>query len=90
MKEATGELNITVITVVAIAAVGAFFYAFVWPNIQTNMVLSNACSAAGGAQYEDTENDVKCTVGADNKVTCTCQSKKGGCNNAGAKKTCNQ
>ena len=29
MKEATGELNMTVVTVVAIAAVAAFFYAFV-------------------------------------------------------------
>ena len=35
MKEATGELNMTVITVVAIAAVAAFFYAFVWPSIQS-------------------------------------------------------
>ena len=26
MKEATGELNMTVVTVVAIAAVAAFFY----------------------------------------------------------------
>ena len=45
MKEATGELNMTVVTVVAIAAVGAFFYAFVWPNIKnsiTNSVNSNA------------------------------------------------
>ena len=34
MKEATGELNMTVITVIAIAAVAALFYAFVWPMIQ--------------------------------------------------------
>ena len=44
MKEATGELNMTVITVVAIAAVGAFFYAFVWPAIQ-NSIRSNTCEA---------------------------------------------
>ena len=37
MKEATGELNMTVITVVAIAAVAGIFYAFVWPNIQTSI-----------------------------------------------------
>ena len=35
MKEATGELNMTVITVVAIAAVGLLFTLFVWPNIQS-------------------------------------------------------
>ena len=37
MKEATGELNMTVVTVVAIAAIGAFFYAFVWPAIKENI-----------------------------------------------------
>ena len=37
MKEATGELNMTVITVVAIAAVGAFFYAFIWPRVKFNI-----------------------------------------------------
>ena len=43
MKEATGELNMTVVTVVAIAAVGAFFYAFVWPSIKTSIAKST-CS----------------------------------------------
>ena len=38
MKEATGELNMTVVTVVAIAAVAAFFYAFIWPSIKTNII----------------------------------------------------
>lgn len=42
MKEATGELNMTVVTVVAIAAVGAFFYFFIWPAIQTGLTM-NTC-----------------------------------------------
>lgn len=46
MKEATGELNMTVVTVVAIAAVGAFFYAFVWPNIKSTIQASTYCSMA--------------------------------------------
>ncbi len=46
MKEATGELNMTVVTVVAIAAVAAFFYAFVWPGIQNNITASTYCSMA--------------------------------------------
>ena len=33
MKAATGELNLTVITLLAIAAVIAFFW-LMWPNIQ--------------------------------------------------------
>lgn len=33
MKEATGELNMTVITIIAIGAVIAFFW-LMWPSIQ--------------------------------------------------------
>ena len=33
MKAATGELNLTVITILAIAAIIAFFWAM-WPKIQ--------------------------------------------------------
>ena len=46
MKEATGELNMTVITVVAIAAVAAFFYAIVWPAIR-NSIAKNTCENGG-------------------------------------------
>ena len=58
MKEATGELNMTVITVVAIAAIGAFFYAFVWPAIQTSIRQSTRCA-----------NALNCSCSGD---TCTC------------------
>jgi len=50
MKEATGELNMTVVTVVAIAAVAAFFYAFVWPNIKSSITSSTKCANAQCAQ----------------------------------------
>ncbi len=36
MKAATGELNLTVITLIAIAAVIAFFWAM-WPSIQESI-----------------------------------------------------
>ena len=36
MKEATGELNMTVITIVAIGAVIAFFWVM-WPSIQNTI-----------------------------------------------------
>lgn len=58
----------TVVTVVAIAAVGAFFYAFVWPNIKnsiTDSVNSNSnitpaeCEAKGGKYDSATK---KCSV----------------------------
>ncbi len=44
MKEATGELNMTVITVVAIAAIAALFTVFIFPQIQANIMLQTACS----------------------------------------------
>ncbi len=34
MKAATGELSLTVITIIAVAAVIAFFTLVIWPNIQ--------------------------------------------------------
>lgn len=36
MKAATGELNLTVITLIAIAAVIGFFW-LMWPQIQTSL-----------------------------------------------------
>jgi len=47
MKEATGELNMTVITVVAIAAIAAFFYIFVWPSISIS-ISNNTCESECG------------------------------------------
>ena len=68
MKEATGELNMTVITVVAIAAVGALFTFFVWPNIQSNLALSTACSQIN-ANGNYTSSGLNTTD--DGYVTCT-------------------
>ena len=85
MKESTGELNMTVVTVVAIAAVAAFFYAFVWPGIRNSIIASTNCASAqceadsckitGGTRKCD-----KCYYGDDFKegpITCTFQDKTG-------------
>ena len=61
MKEATGELNMTVVTVVAIAAVAAFFYAFVWPGIKSSIQASTYCAMAQCGSCSDGGNGVtKC------------------------------
>ena len=36
MKEATGELNMTVVTIILIGLIAVFFAAF-WPSIQDNI-----------------------------------------------------
>lgn len=75
MKEATGELNMTVITVVAIAAIAALFTIFIMPNIQANIMLQTACSNIDAdGNYTATSDGGKSqgNVGNndDNKVTC--------------------
>lgn len=61
MKEATGELNMTVVTVVAIAAVGAFFYAFVWPGIKSSIQANTYCAQAQCGTCQSSGNGVtKC------------------------------
>lgn len=73
MKEATGELNMTVITVVAIAAVGLIFTLFVWPNIQANMMMNTACSNIDMyGNYEQTQGDDH-TEGSSQEGTITCE-----------------
>ncbi len=86
MKEATGELNMTVITVVAIAAVAAFFYAFVWPSIQSSLALTTACNSVDSNGDYNTDgsnaNDAKCesyscsfTNSRNRTITRTCDDK---------------
>ena len=46
MKEATGELNMSVAILVAIAGLAAFFYFTLWPMIKNNMNQTTNCSKA--------------------------------------------
>lgn len=79
MKEATGELNVTVITVVAIAAVAAFFYAFIWPAIQNSLISSTACSnAAPGLVQGNPQEDGYLNCGALNGNSYQCQYRTNG------------
>lgn len=65
MKEATGELNMTVITVVAIAAVAAFFYAFVWPSVRSSITSATNCANA-------TCDQTSCTTSGSKTVCSSC------------------
>ena len=82
MKEATGELNMTVITVVAIAAVGLLFTIFVWPNIQANLALSTACSSVDAKGNYTSDKNVA-NSNDDGYISCTgfeCTARYGGKN----------
>lgn len=69
MKEATGELNMTVITLVAVGAVGALFYFVIWPVIQ-RMVMNQTCSAYGDfSAVKVTNNSTFCQGLSNNDKT---------------------
>ena len=46
MKEASGELSMTAVAVVAIAAVGGIFMAFVRPQLKGSMIAKTKCQSA--------------------------------------------
>lgn len=46
MREATGELNLTLIVVLAVAAMVAFFSMVLWPIIKNSIHETNDCSNA--------------------------------------------
>ena len=69
MKEATGELNMTVVTLIAVAALGALFYFVVWPMVQ-RMVVQQTCNTYGtnltairAGESSDSETNSSATVG---------------------------
>ena len=46
MKEATSELNLTAIVLVAIGVMAAFFFTILWPMIDDNFQRNASCRAA--------------------------------------------
>lgn len=68
MKEATGELNMTVVTVVAIAAVGGFFYLFIWPGIKSGLIKNTCQNICPGGVVSSASANTDGSGGG----TCTC------------------
>ena len=63
MKEATGELNTTVVTVILVASIASFFYFTIWPMLQNNLNQNVGCSKAiclKENRHED--GTVDCTI----------------------------
>ncbi len=46
MKEATGELNMTLIVVTIVALLSTLFFTVIWPRIHNNFRRSTTCDAA--------------------------------------------
>ena len=60
MKEATSELNLTVVVVISIAGLAAFFYMTIWPMIQNNVNKYTKCSVAICEGHKNDDGSVDC------------------------------
>ena len=65
MKEASGELNLTIVVVMAVTALMAFFYTLIWPIIKNNMEANTKCAAAVCEKCDTSANPNGCAT-----VTC--------------------
>ena len=62
MKEATGELNMTVFVVGVIAALSAFFYTVIWPLITNSINQTTNCNSAICESAPNADGTVNCYV----------------------------
>ncbi len=60
MKEATSELNSTLVVVMAIAALAAIFFTIIWPMLRSDLKDSAKCSNAVCDKGVDKDGMVFC------------------------------
>lgn len=60
MKEATGELNMTVVIVMAVGILSAFFFTVLWPNLQGQFIANSNCRKAVCDNKPDSNGMVTC------------------------------
>lgn len=73
MREATGELNITLVIVTLVGALVVFFYAVIWPMIDNDQAYQMKCNKAacgGGADDVDENGMIECTDKDGNTIMC--------------------
>lgn len=65
MKEATGNLNLALVTIVSIGILVIFFYDSLWPMIESNMISHTKCDDAvcGATTSSGHPNQVACKYG---------------------------
>ena len=78
MKVASGELSMTAIAVVAIAAIGALFTVFVYPSIKGALKNKTYCASAFNCGT-CTNGTMKCSYYNENGVAVETESEKVSC-----------
>lgn len=76
MKEATGELNLTVVVVLIIAVLSFFFFSVIWPMIQSNFARNTKCDEAI-CECPGRDGDGNCIIPSDGLVDCYYRDKNG-------------
>ena len=95
MKEATGELSTTVITVVAIGLIATLFAVFLYPTLRNQIILNQACNNGPGFAGKSGENGyIECDEAPTGQTyQCRyCENSENGCSagNQDASKTCGE
>ena len=70
MKQAMGDLNMTVIVVVIIALLSFVFFTILWPMIQNNFAIETRCDEAI-CLCPSKDSNGNCIVPENGEVTCT-------------------
>lgn len=74
MKQAMGDLNMTVIVVVIIALLSFFFFTIIWPMIQNNFARNTRCDEAICESKSNGDGSVDCYYydnnGTQQPITC--------------------
>ncbi len=78
MKEATGELNITVIVAISIGILAAFFFGFLWPLLNNNFHRTAQCRNAICNCSEEARQRASTSTGSDYMCECKMRQKQTG------------
>ena len=70
MKEATGELNMTVIVSISIGILAAFFFGVLWPMINGNFQKNSQCNKALCDCAKTTRENIEKETGRKNNCLC--------------------
>ena len=80
MKEASGELSMTAITVVAIAAIGGIFTTLIYPRIKVNIINQTNCATKMNCSTCTSGKQTCQTIAEDgtieNNLVCPCSADK--------------
>ena len=71
MKEATGELNVTVMVVTIVAVLSLLFFSVIWPQIKSNFRRNASCNEAICTCPERDPKTKNCIPPENGLVTCT-------------------